>query len=79
MSKMSNLDAELRAVGIDPEDRTDEYFTSLGIKYVGRQKRCDGFPLDLFTDIVTGSSFLRGEDESVLDLAKRIQNAHTKR
>lgn len=83
MSKMSQLDAELREAGIDPEkvdleayqnkQKLDAYYAEMGLKFIGRQERLNNFPLDVFTDLVTGSTFLRGPEESVFDMVTRIR------
>jgi len=74
MSRMSEIDTE----NADLETyQTDAYFADLGIKYVGKQDRPGDFPLDVFNDLETGSTFIRGEMESVLDLSKRIRKGHT--
>lgn len=121
MSKMSDLDAALRAAGIDPEgvdletvqayreayDMThpDELGLTFieaarekykpkdpilvigpeavasepdlpypGVEYVGQQKRGGGaFSLDLFTDLKTGTSFLRLPLESLKEALERAR------
>ena len=74
MSRMSEIDTE----NADLETyQTDAYFADLGVKYVGKQDRPGDFPLDMFNDLVTKSTFVRGPMESVLDLAKRIRKGHT--
>jgi len=56
---------------------TNAYFADLGIEFIGKQNRPGDFPLDVFNDLVTKSTVIRGPMESVLDMAKRIRKGHT--
>ena len=74
MSKIYNLDAELKAARINKENLCwESYLSELGIKYIGQQERLNDFSLDTFNDLVTGSTHLRGQFESVEDMVRRIR------
>ena len=82
MNKISNLDADMKAMGVNPRgldfDKNDPYLEYLGLGYIGRQERLNNFPLDAFNDLVTGSTHLRKPMESIFDMLRRIKKAHTR-
>jgi hypothetical protein len=51
----------------------------LGVEYIGLQERGEGkFPLEMFTDLSTGTSFLRCPMETVEQALARIRAAYKK-
>ena len=54
----------------------DDEFLWAGVKYIGQQERCDNFSLDMFTDLTTGSTFLRIPHETVIDARDRIRKGY---
>lgn len=57
----------------------DSYYEFLGVRYEGRQCRTKGaYSLDLFTDLQTGSSFLRLPFESLEQARDRIRKNYKK-
>lgn len=60
----------------EPE-KNDPYYEMLGVKYIGEQERLEGeYPLDMFTDLQTGSSFLRQPFESLEVARDRIRRGY---
>lgn len=64
-------------------DKNDKYLANLKIQYIGQQERTrDKFSLDMFTDLVTGSSFLRlpleGLEQAVERVRRRFRQATTR-
>jgi hypothetical protein len=55
--------------------QTDEFLWA-GVQYIGQQERCDNFSLDMFTDLITGSTFLRIPSESVMEARDRIRKGY---
>ena len=53
---------------------SNPYFAQLGIEYIGQQERLNSFPLDMFNDLATKSTFIRGPFESVYDMVSRIRS-----
>ena len=54
-------------------NKLDEFYREMGVEYIGRQERWNNFPLDMFNDLVTGSTYLRGPEESIEDMVARIR------
>ena len=42
-------------------------FDGLGIEYIGLQETADGGKLECYNDLVTGSTFLWGPNESIYE------------
>jgi hypothetical protein len=45
----------------------------LGVEYIGQQERLNDYSLDMFTDLKTGSSFIRLPTESIAAARDRIR------
>jgi hypothetical protein len=55
------------------KNKTDAFYRELGIEYIGQQERLGKYPLDMFNDLATGSTFLRRPEESIEDMVARIR------
>jgi len=55
------------------QEKNDPYYKLLGVTYIGLQERRGDYPLDMFTDQKTGSTFLRLPFESVEMAIRRIR------
>ena len=62
-------------MGIKPIYQVDEFLWA-GVKYIGQQERIGNFSLDMFTDLETGSTFLRIPHETVIDARDRIRKGY---
>jgi len=58
-------------IKVNPQ--TNDFFTELGVVYIGQQKRWGDYSLDMYNDIHTGSTYLRLPGESVVDMVDRIR------
>lgn len=55
------------------ETSYNDYLKEYKIEYIGKQERWNDFPLDMYNDLVTGSTFIRRPEESILDMVARIR------
>ena len=55
------------------KNKTDAFYRELGIEFIGQQERAGKYPLDMFNDLETGSTFIRRPEESIEDMVKRIR------
>ena len=60
------------------QEKNDPYYKLLGVTYIGLQERRGDYPLDMFTDLSTGSSFLRLPGESLETALTRIRQPFKK-
>jgi hypothetical protein len=51
-------------------------FTGMNIEFIGIKERINGLPLEMFKDIETKSTFLRHEDETVMEAVERARTAY---
>ena len=50
----------------------------MGVEYIGKVDRLSDFPLEMFNDMETGSTFIRREWESVVEARDRIRRGFGK-
>jgi hypothetical protein len=50
----------------------------LEVEYIGEVDRLSDFPLEMFNDLETGSTFIRREGESIVEARDRIRNGFKK-
>ena len=55
------------------KQKQEAFYADLGIVYIGQHERLNGFPLDCFEDLATGSTHLRRPEESIFDMVDRIR------
>lgn len=50
----------------------------MGVEYIGKVDRLYDFPLEMFNDLETGSTFIRREGESIVEARDRIRRGFGK-
>ena len=50
----------------------------LDVEYIGEVDRLHDFPLEMFNDLETGSTFIRREGESIIEARDRIRRGFGK-
>lgn len=50
----------------------------MGVEYIGKVDRLSDFPLEMFNDMETGSTFIRREGESIVEARDRIRRGFGK-
>ena len=50
----------------------------MGVEYIGEVDRLYDFPLEMFNDLETGSTFIRREEESIVEARDRIRRGFGK-
>jgi len=64
---------------IKSHDDSALYYASLGVRYVGQQGRLPGqYPLDMFNDLSTGTTFTRMPFESLDQATERARAPYGK-